>query len=58
MILVSLRLKKNFRRFYLDDGYEGKVFVGRAVLTHEYAEQIGADFYAKESVEITKKILG
>ena len=44
-----------------EDGYDGKVFVGGAVLTPEYAKQIGADFYAKdakESVEITKKILG
>ena len=38
-----------------------KVFVGGAVLTKEYADEIGADFYAKdakESVEIAKKILG
>ena len=38
-----------------------KVMVGGAVLTPEYAEQIGADFYskdAKESVDIAKKILG
>ncbi|AYE35086.1 homocysteine S-methyltransferase family protein [Clostridium septicum] len=35
-----------------------KVFVGGAVLTEEYAKEIGADFYAKdarESVEISKK---
>ncbi|AOR24956.1 homocysteine S-methyltransferase family protein [Clostridium taeniosporum] len=44
-----------------DDGYTGKVFVGGAVLTNEYAKEIGADYYAKdakESVEIAKKILG
>lgn len=37
-----------------------KVFVGGAVLTKEYAKEIGADFYAKdakESVEIAKKVL-
>lgn len=42
-----------------ESGYKGKVFVGGAVLTPEYADQIGADFYAKdakESVEIAKKI--
>ncbi len=36
-----------------------KVVVGGAVLTHEYAEKIGADYYAKdakEAVEIAKKI--
>ncbi len=38
-----------------------KVMVGGAVLTPEYAKQIGADFYskdAKESVDIAKKVLG
>jgi len=40
---------------------ECKVMVGGAVLTPEYAEQIGADFYArdaKESCDIAKKVLG
>ena len=40
---------------------EVTVFVGGAVLTEEYAMQIGADYYAKDakaSVEIAKKILG
>lgn len=38
-----------------------KVVVGGAVLTPEYAEQIGADFYAKdarETVEIARKVIG
>lgn len=38
-----------------------KIMVGGAVLTPEYAEKIGADFYAKdakESVDIAKKVLG
>ncbi|NME82731.1 homocysteine S-methyltransferase family protein [Clostridium sp. SM-530-WT-3G] len=42
-------------------GYKGKIFVGGAVLTPDYAEKIGADFYAKdakESVEIAKVVLG
>ncbi len=36
-----------------------KIMVGGAVLTPEYAEQIGADFYAKdakESCDIAKKV--
>lgn len=36
-------------------------FVGGAVVTPEYAQQIGADYYAKdarESVEIAKEVLG
>lgn len=38
-----------------------KIVVGGAVLTPEYAEKIGADFYAKdakETVDIAKKIYG
>ena len=36
-----------------------KTVVGGAVLTADYAEQIGADFYAKdakETVDIAKKV--
>jgi 5-methyltetrahydrofolate--homocysteine methyltransferase len=35
--------------------------VGGAVLTPEYAQQIGADFYAKdakETVDVARKIFG
>ncbi len=42
-------------------GLPCKVWVGGAVLTPSYAEQIGADFYAKDakaSVDIAKQILG
>ena len=38
-----------------------KIIVGGAVLTPEYAKQIGADYYAKDahqSVEITRKVMG
>ena len=28
-------------------GYKGKVFVGGAVLTKEYTNRIGADYYSK-----------
>lgn len=42
-------------------GHECKIMVGGAVLTEEYAEEIGADFYAKDAkkaVDIAKEILG
>ena len=42
-------------------GHDCRVFVGGAVLTPEYAVEIGADFYAKDatqSVNIAKQILG
>lgn len=45
----------------LRENCECTVMVGGAVLTPEYAEQIGADYYsrdAKESVDIAKKVLG
>ena len=37
------------------------VFVGGAVVTPEYARQMGADYYAKDarqSVEIARKVFG
>ncbi|MBR6791027.1 MAG: homocysteine S-methyltransferase family protein [Oscillospiraceae bacterium] len=42
-------------------GAECKVMVGGAVLTQEYADMIGADFYAKDAmgaVHIAEKVLG
>ncbi len=39
------------------EGLDAKVFVGGAVLTEEYAKDIGADYYskdAKSAVEIAK----
>ena len=42
-------------------GHECKIMVGGAVLTAEYAEEIGADFYAKDAkkaVDIAKEVLG
>ena len=38
-----------------------KVVVGGAVLTPEYAKQIGADFYAKDakqSVDVARQVIG
>lgn len=42
-------------------GHPCTIWVGGAVLTPEYAKEIGADYYAKdakESVDIAKKVLG
>ena len=42
-------------------GLDCKVVVGGAVLTPEYAEKIGADYYAKdakESVDVAKIVYG
>ncbi len=37
-----------------NDGYEGKIMVGGAVLTEEYANYVGADFYAKDAADSVK----
>ena len=42
-------------------GHDCKIMVGGAVLTEEYAAQIGADYYAKDAkqgADIAKKVLG
>ena len=44
-----------------ESGHSCKIWVGGAVLTPEYAEKMGADFYARdarESVDICKEVLG
>lgn len=59
LMTTTLRSMEDTIKALKEDGYKGKVFVGGAVLTPEYAYQIGADFYAKdakESVEIAKKV--
>ena len=50
-----------FRSALRESGHACKVFVGGAVLTENYAMEIGADFYAKDakaSVDIAKEVLG
>lgn len=44
-----------------NSGHDCKIMVGGAVLTEDYAEQIGADYYAKDakqSADIAKRVLG
>ena len=44
-----------------DSGYTGKIMVGGAVLTPDYAASIGADFYcrdAKASVDAARSVFG
>ena len=44
-----------------ESGADCKIMVGGAVLTENYAEKIGADFYskdAKQAVDIAKKVFG
>ncbi|MGX8775240.1 MAG: cobalamin-dependent protein, partial [Bacillota bacterium] len=44
-----------------DSGHDCRVMVGGAVLTAEYARQIGADYYTKdpkESADVARRVLG
>ncbi len=58
----TIRLVRSTKELQNPDGSSKcVVFVGGAVLTPEYAEKIGADYYcrdAKESVDTAKKVLG
>ena len=56
--LVSM---ENTIKLLRENNLDCKIMVGGAVLTPEYAEKIGADFYskdAKESVDIARRIFG
>ena len=58
---VTLKSMEETIKLIRDNGLPCKVVVGGAVLTPEYAEKIGADFYAKdakETVDIAKKVIG
>lgn len=61
LMTTTLRSMEETIKALREDGYDGKIFVGGAVVTKDTAERIGADFYAKdakESVEIAKEVLG
>jgi len=61
LMTTTLVSMENTIKLIRENGLDCKVMVGGAVLTPDYAMQIGADFYAKdakESVDIAKKVLG
>lgn len=61
LMTTTLKSMENTISLIRENNLDCKVFVGGAVLTHDYAKKIGADYYAKdakESVDIAKKILG
>ena len=58
---TTLKSMEETIKLIRDNGLPCKVVVGGAVLTPEYAEKIGADFYAKDAkdtVDIAKKVIG
>lgn len=61
LMTTTLKSMEETIRLLRESGSECKVVVGGAVLTPEYAEKIGADFYAKdakESCDIAKIVVG
>lgn len=61
LMTTTLKSMEETIRLLRESGLECKVVVGGAVLTPEYAEKIGADFYAKdakETCDIAKRIVG
>lgn len=61
LMTTTLKSMEETIRLLRESGSECKVVVGGAVLTPEYAEKIGADFYAKdakETCDIAKQIVG
>ena len=61
LMTTTLVSMENTIKLIRENHLDCKIMVGGAVLTPDYAMQIGADYYskdAKESVDIAKKILG
>jgi 5-methyltetrahydrofolate--homocysteine methyltransferase len=61
LMTTTLGAMENTIKLIRAENLDCKVVVGGAVLTPEYAEKIGADFYAKdakETVDVAKKIIG
>lgn len=61
LMTTTLKSMEGTIKLLHDNNINCKIVVGGAVLTPEYAEKIGADFYAKdakETVDIAKRVYG
>lgn len=61
LMTTTLGAMENTIKLIRENNIDCKIVVGGAVLTADYAEKIGADFYAKdakETVDIAKKVYG
>ncbi len=61
LMTTTLKSMEGTIKLLRDSKVDCKIVVGGAVLTPEYAEKIGADFYAKdakETVDIAKRVYG
>ena len=58
---TTLKSMENTIALIRQEGLECKIMVGGAVLTPDYALEIGADYYAKDakqSADIAKTVIG
>lgn len=61
LMTTTLISMENTIKLLRENNVDCKIMVGGAVVTPEYAEQIGADFYskdAKQSVDIARQVFG
>ena len=61
LMTTTLGAMENTIRLIRENNVDCKIVVGGAVLTADYAEKIGADFYAKdakETVDVAKRVYG
>ena len=61
LMTTTLKSMEETIRLLRESGADCKVVVGGAVLTQEYADSIGADYYAKdakETVDAAKEVIG
>lgn len=61
LMTTTLKSMENTIKLLHDNHVDCKIVVGGAVLTPEYAQKIGADFYAKdakETVDIARRVYG
>lgn len=61
LMTTTMQEMKNVVTYAKEKGCKAKIIIGGAVITQDYAEEIGADGYSKdaaEAVRLTQRILG
>ena len=60
LMTTTMQEMKHVIDYAKQKGFSGKIIIGGAVITQDYADEIGADGYSKdaaEAVKVTKKLL-
>lgn len=61
LMTTTMQEMRNVVKYAKEKGCKAKIIIGGAVITQDYADEIGADGYSKdasEAVRLTQKILG